>query len=131
MTNNTSSVPLSLRNWFVVHFAVDMLVGVPLLLAPEWLLPKLGWLFVDPVTSRLVGAALMGIGVESLLGRNGGAEAFKAMLNLKIIWAGSAIFGLALGLYMGGPPATGLFLMVFIAFLGVWVYYRRRLAASN
>ncbi len=131
MTNTTSTVPLSLRRWFVIHFAIDMLVGVPLLLAPEWLLPRLGWLFVDPVTSRLVGAAFMGIGIESLLGRNGGAEAFKAMLNLKIIWAGSAIFGLAMGLYMDGPPATLLFLVVFGGFLGVWVYYRRRLAAGE
>ncbi len=130
MTNNTSPIPNSLRRWFVLHFAVDMLLGVPLLLAPEWLLPKLGWLFIDPVATRLVGAALMGIGVESLLGRNAGAETLRAMLNLKIIWAGSAIFGLAMGWYKGGPPATGLFLVVFIAFFGLWVYYRRKLAGA-
>lgn len=122
-----STVPLSLRRWFVVHFAIDVVIAVPLLLAPEWLLPRLGWLFVDPITSRLVGAALMGIGVESLLGRNAGAETFRAMLNLKIIWSASATFGLGLGLLKGGPPVAGLFLVVFVAFLGVWVHYRLRL----
>ena len=126
MPHSTTTVPLALRNWFVVHFALDVVFAVPLLLAPEWLLPRLGWLFVDPVTSRLVGAALMGIGVQSLLGRNAGAEVFRAMLNLKIIWSASATFGLGLALLSGGPPVAGLFLMVFMSFLGLWVYYRLR-----
>ncbi len=121
-----NTVPLSLRRWFVVHFAIDVLIAVPLLLAPEWLLPRLGWLFVDPVTSRLVGAALMGIGVQSLLGRNAGVETFRAMLNLKIIWSASATLGLGLGLLKGGPPMAWLFLMVFVAFMGLWAYYRLR-----
>ncbi|MCH8025080.1 MAG: hypothetical protein IIB43_10295 [Candidatus Marinimicrobia bacterium] len=126
MPHSTTTVPLALRNWFVVHFALDVVFAVPLLLAPEWLLPRLGWLFVDPVTSRLVGAALMGIGVQSLLGRNAGIETFRAMLNLKIIWSASATFGLGLALLKGGPPVAGLFLMVFMAFMGLWVYYRLR-----
>ena len=126
MPHSTTTVPLALRNWFVVHFALDVVFAVPLLLAPEWLLPRLGWLFVDPVTSRLVGAALMGIGVQSLLGRNAGIETFRAMLNLKIIWSASATFGLGLALLRGGPPVAGLFLMVFMSFLGLWVYYRLR-----
>ncbi len=127
ISNSTTAVPLSLRRWFVVHFALDVAIAVPLLLAPEWLLPRLGWLFVDPVTSRLVGAALMGIGLESLLGRNAGVEAFRAMLNLKIIWSASAILGLGLGLWKGGPPVAGLFMVVFAVFLGIWVYYRLQL----
>ena len=127
MPHSTTTVPLSLRNWFVVHFALDVVFALPLLLSPEWLLPRLGWLFVDPVTSRLVGAALMGIGVQSLLGRNAGAEVFRAMLNLKIIWSASATFGLGLALLKGGPPVAGLFLMVFMAFMGLWVYYRLRI----
>ncbi len=126
ISESTTTVPLSLRRWFVIHFAIDVLIAVPLLLAPEWLLPRLGWLFVDPVTSRLVGAALMGIGVQSLLGRNAGVETFRAMLNLKIIWSACAIFGLGLGLLKGGPPMVWLFLVVFVAFLGLWVYHRQR-----
>ncbi len=124
ISDSTTTIPLSLRRWFVVHFAIDLVIAVPLLLAPEWLLPRLGWLFVDPVTSRLVGAALMGIGLQSLLGRNAGVETFRAMLNLKIIWSASATLGLGLGLLKGGPPAAWLFLVVFMAFLGLWVNYR-------
>lgn len=121
-------LPPGLRIWFVVHFAVDMLVGVPLLLLPELVLPLLGWSPVDPISTRVVGAALMGIGIESLLGRNASAEVYRAMLNLKVIWSGSAILGIGLGLWNGGAPAGWAFLFVFFVFWCVWTYYRRRLA---
>ena len=77
MPHSTTTVPLSLRNWFVVHFALDVVFALPLLLAPEWLLPRLGWLFVDPVTSRLVAAAVVGFCVPSLVGRDRGAGAVR------------------------------------------------------
>ena len=72
--NASDKVPGSLRLWFVVHFAVDLVFALPLLLIPEWLMPLLGWSCVDPITSRLVGAALMGIGGASLLERKASAE---------------------------------------------------------
>ena len=120
-------VPDSLRYWFVVHFVLDVLFAVPLLLFPELVLPALGWSCVDPVLSRLVGAALMGIGVESFLGRNAGADAYRAMLNLKIIWASSASLGFILGIAAGGPTISWFFLGIFLAFLGLWIYYRLQL----
>jgi hypothetical protein len=127
VSNRNSQVPDSLRFWFVVHFVVDLIVGVPLLLVPELLLPLLGWRTIDPITSRLVGAALMGIGVESLLGRNASAEVYRAMLNLKIIWASSAVLGISLGLAAGGVVTGWLFLGIFAGFWGLWVHFRLRL----
>jgi hypothetical protein len=120
-------VPSSLRSWFVVHFVVDMLIGIPLLLFPEIVMPLLGWDIIDPIASRVVGAALMGIGIESYLGRNAGIEVFRAMLNLKVIWSSSAILGIGLGLWQGGPQAGWLFIGLFIIFWFVWVYYWRKL----
>ena len=71
MNNSTeNNVPRNLRRWFVIHFVADILFAIPLLLIPETILPFFGWTVVDPITSRLVGAALLGIGTESLLGRN-------------------------------------------------------------
>ena len=124
---NENSLPKSLRAWFVVHFAADMLFGIPLLFFPRPLLGLLGWATYDPLTARLVGAALMGIGLESLLGRNASRETFRAMLNLKIIWASSAIFAIVAALYEGAPPITWAFLAIFTVFWCVWVYYRIRL----
>ena len=131
MNSDIKHVPQSLRIWFVIHFAVDMLFAVPLLFFPELIMPMLGWIVVDPITSRLVGAALLGIGVESLLGRNASREVFQAMLNLKIIWAFGAVLGIGLGIGAGGPPAAWLFLVIFAIFLGVWVYYRYKLRVKT
>jgi len=119
-----TEVPKSLRGWFVVHFAVDMIFAIPLLLVPELVLPLLGWPVVDPITSRLVGAALLAIGVASLIERNAGRDVFEAMLNLKILWASGAILGIGIGIAVGAPPLAWIFLLVFVAFLGLWVYYR-------
>jgi len=125
-------VPRSLRTWFVIHFAADMLFGVPLLVAPEFVMRMFGWQVVDPFVARLVGAALMGIGGESLLGRNAGAETFREMLNLKLIWAGSAIAGMTVTMLRGDQPAAGwLFVGIFAVFFGVWGYYRGKLKAEG
>lgn len=127
MKSAEEQIPGSLRVWFVIHFAVDMIFAIPLLFFPEILLPLLGWKVVDPITSRLVGAALLGIGGESLLGRNASKEVFLAMLNLKILWAAGAVLGIALGIAAGGPPLAWALLAVFAIFLGVWIYHRYNL----
>ena len=120
--------PKSLRAWFIIHFFADMLFGIPLLFFPEILLPMLGWNAIDPISVRVVGAALMGIGIESWLGRDSSVEVYRAMLNLKVIWSSSAILGIGLGILNGGPAAGWLFLAIFVIFWFVWIYYWRRLA---
>lgn len=120
-------LPPGLRTWFVVHFAADMLFGIPLLFFPEWSMGLLGWTPIDPIASRVVGAALMGIGIESWLGRDASEAVYRAMLNLKVIWSGSAVIGIGLGLWNGGAKPGWLFLGVFLVFFMVWVYYRRKM----
>ena len=120
-------VPNRLRTWFVIHFVVDMLTGIPLLFFPEAVMPLLGWTAIDPIATRVVGAALMGIGIESYLGRSASIEVFRAMLNLKVIWSSSAILGIGLGIWKGGPPAGWLFMGIFVIFWVVWIYYWRKL----
>ncbi len=122
-----ATVPAGLAAWFVVHFVVDLLFAVPLLVAPHLFLEALGWTAVDPVAARLVGAALVGIGVQSWLGRREGPAAFRAMLNLKIIWSLTACLGLAVSLAQGAPPATWLLLAIFAPFSALWMHYRHRL----
>jgi hypothetical protein len=118
------AVPDSLRVWFVIHFTADMLFALPLFFMPDFFLGMLGWTEVDPVTTRLVAAALFGIGIQSLLGRNETAETFRAMLNLKIIWSMTAVAGLVWSAVESGPPLTWAFVGVFAAFSFVWWRYR-------
>lgn len=117
-------VPPSLRRWFLVHFVADLLFAVPMIVAPTATLRAFGWTVVDPVTTRLVGAALVGIGVQSLLGRQEGVEVYRAMLSLKCLWSGAAVVGLALSIAQGAPTMTWGFLAIFVTFAIVWNYYR-------
>jgi hypothetical protein len=111
----------------VVHFAVDWLVGLPLFLAPTPLLQLFGWHPIDPIATRLFAAALLGIGTQSLIGRNGSLAEFRAMLNLKLVWAAAASVSLGVGVVSGGPPLTWLGLAVFVGFFALWLYWRLRL----
>ena len=121
------TVPVPLRRWFVAHFAIDWLVGVPLFVAPEPVLRLFGWHPIDPLATRLFAAALLGIGGQSWLGRGGGFHEFRGMLNLKIIWAASACLAFLIGVLTGGPVLAWLGLGVFLAFLALWLYWRLQL----
>jgi hypothetical protein len=117
-------VPRSLRVWFVIHFVADVIFAVPLFVAPHATLALFGWRTVDPAASRLVAAALFGIGIQSLLARNEGPQAFRALLGLKVIWSGTATLGLAWTQFQGGPLGGWIFVGIFACFHLVWTHYR-------
>lgn len=117
-------VPRSLRFWFIVHFVADMLSALPLFIAPREVLGWLGWNAVDPIATRLVAAALFGIGIESYLARDAGPEVFRGMLNLKIVWSATAAIGVLWSQIEGGPPAGWVVFTIFAAFNVLWVRYR-------
>ena len=123
----TILVPASLRTWFRVHCAVDLLAGLPLLLVPQRILGLLGWTVIDPVASRLCGAALLGIGGASVLVERHGLAGYRTLLGLKVIWSVAAIFALLAGIADGAPPAAWALLSIFIAFSGIWMSYVIRL----
>lgn len=134
MSNSEHDVPAALRRWFVVHFLVDVLFAVPLMLAPEITLRLFGWQTVDVITARVVAAALFGIGIESFLGLNAGRQVFIGMLNLKIIWSLAVVFGVGFSLLkgsQGSPPLAWLLVAVFVAFNLLWLYWRRQLTSST
>jgi hypothetical protein len=119
-------VPQSLRIWFAVHFAADILFAVPMFVIPVQFFTILGWETIDPITTRMVAAALFGIGIESLLSRNASIDSFKTMLSLKIIWSSAALLGLTIALISGlfGNLIVGISLLViFLLFNILWTYW--------
>lgn len=128
--DNADIVPPMLRTWFVIHFWADILFALPLFIAPQAVLTLLGWTVVDPVTARLVAAALFGIGIESLIGRNASAGSFITMLNLKVIWSATATIGILWSMLEGahdGALFAWLTFGIFAVFHVIWVYWRVRL----
>lgn len=129
-----AGVPAGLRIWFVIHFAADMIVALPLFFAPREILTTFGWVSVDPMATRLAAAALFGIGLESLFGRNAGRESFKGMLQLKLVWSAFAAIGLAWSTLEGAlqNPIIGWFLVaIFAAFHALWWYWLLRLKRNE
>jgi len=120
-------VPNSLRTWFIIHFIVDIIFALPLLIAPIWFLSLFGFSVTETITPRLVGAALIGIGGTSFLIRDKSLGEFQALLTLKIIWSITAVIGLFASIIQGSPKATWLFLALFALFSGVWIYYKKTL----
>lgn len=119
-------MPATLRLWFAVHAVVDVACALPLLFAPEEVLPRLGWTAIDSVSPRLVAAALLAIGVQSWRTRRADAGVYRDMLALKLVWSVSAIVGLALAIARGAPSAAFLFLSIFLVFCGVWSHHAIR-----
>lgn len=127
----SAEVPKSLRVWFMVHFIVDMIFAIPLMVNPVWFLGLFGFNLIDPLTARLVGAALIGIGGESFFMNKKGIESYHVLLTLKILWSVSAVVAIGLSIFQGGPKSEWLFLAIFFVFSIIWIYYKRRLISSE
>jgi hypothetical protein len=125
-----NEVPRALSFWFVVHFAIDMLVALPLFLFPEWILESAGWEEIDPLLTRVVAAAFFAIGIESLIAQKTTLQGFKNMLDLKIIWSLSAMAGIGWAMIsgiQGRPPLGWVALGTFALFHILWIYWRIRI----
>ena len=126
----SKNAPKALKIWFTIHFIADVIFALPLMIFPVKFLTLLGWQSIDPISARLVAAALFGIGIESFLGRNASVDSFKSMLNLKIIWSLTAVIGIGWSLLEGahnGPFFGWSILGIFIVFNGLWIFWRIRL----
>lgn len=126
-----AEVPIALRRWFVAHGVIDWFFAVPLFFFPEPFLGALGWAVVDPMATRGVAAALVGIGTQSLLSRRAGAAVYRHMLSLKILWSSTAVLGFAWSALAGGPRAGWAFAAIFAGFDGLWTYWRWRLRTAD
>lgn len=122
-----------LKFWFIIHFILDVVAALPLFFFPVRLLQILGWQVVDPFATRLVAAALFGIGIESWLGRNGDLATFGHMLNLKIIWSATAVLGLGFSMLQAAKlPSAGQWaaLAIFLIFHLIWVGFRLKVKSQ-
>ena len=127
--DSPKNVPRALTYWFIVHFIIDISIALPLFLFPERSLELIGWQEIDVLFARVVAAALFGIGIESLIGRNSHLEGFRNMLNLKIIWSFAASLGIGWSMVEGaqGRPLMGwVLLSTFVVFHFIWIYWRIR-----
>jgi hypothetical protein len=123
---NDMNIKKALKISFIIHFFLDIVFALPLMIMPVRFLSLLGWNAVDPIAARIASAALFGIGIESLLARNADLSSFRHMLRLKIIWSASALTGLIISAvkgYFSIPAITALLIGIFAVFNFVWTLF--------
>lgn len=128
MTNQQA--PKTLQNLFVFHFIADIAFAIPLFFFPTQFLNLLQFQSIDPVSARLVAAALFAIGIKSLLEKKASLEIYRSMLSLKIIWSLFASIGLLYSVLTNEftQPIIGWTLFgIFFIFHLTWLHWKKRL----
>jgi len=119
----------ALKTTFLVHAVVALVAGAPLLIVPGAMLTRLGWAPIDPLVSRVVGAALLALAWSSFRGWRATERAQVSILvEMEAVFTVLACVGLLRHLLVGGwPVAPWLALAVLaafaVAFAVAWIYW--------
>lgn len=113
-----------LKITLIIHIIFAVLFGVPLLGMPGRFLGWLGWAPVDPLLSRMFGAALLGLGwLDYRTLRLNSRPAAQPLIEAGILLCGLASVGLAWNMLGAGWPwYVWAVLGTFIAFTLLWVW---------
>lgn len=104
-----------LRIVFAVHMVVFAVLGVLLLALPGHFLGWLGWAPIDPLLSRVLGAAFLALAWGSFRGwRASEREQVALLIELEVVFSVLACVGLLRHLLFANYPA-----MVWILFAGL------------
>ncbi len=115
----------ALKTTFAVHSIVSLVIGALLLLIPRTLLRGLGWNPIDPIISRLLGAALLGLAWSSFRGWRATARAQVAvLLEMEAAFTVLGCVGLLRHLLIGRwPLIVWVVFVVLLAFAVAWIVF--------
>jgi hypothetical protein len=123
-------MPKGLRTLFLVHAVVAVVFGLPLLIVPGRLLTWVGWAPIDPIVSRLLGAAMLGLAWSSFRGWLATERARVALLvELEAVYTVLACVGLLRHLLVARYPLVPwLVFAMYLGFALAWMYFVVRVA---
>jgi hypothetical protein len=115
----------ALKTTFLVHAVVAALAGVLLLLIPGRFLQWVGWAPIDPILSRLLGAAFLALGWSSFRGWRATEWAQVAILvELEAVFTVLGCVGLLRHLLFASYPLiVWLNFAVLLAFAIAWIVF--------
>ena len=114
----------SLRRTFLVHLIVSVLVGPALLIVPGRFLDLFGWAPIDPIISRLLGAAVIALGWSSFRGwRAASWPKVVTLVELEAAFSVLACAGLLRHLLVASYPWYVWSILVVMALFAVaWIW---------
>ncbi len=115
----------SLRYTFLIHVVVSFIFGAALLLAPGRTLGLFGWAPVDPLISRLLGAALLALAWSSYRGWGASSyEQVSVLVEMEVIFTVFGSVGLLRHLIKAWYPWYVWFVFaVLVVFAIAWTYH--------
>lgn len=113
----------SLRTIFLAHAIVGLILGVPMLIAPGRLLTWLRWSPIDPVISRVLGAALLALAWSSFRGwRADNRAKVQVLVELEAVFTVLGCVGMLRHLLFGAYPIVPWLVFVVMALFALaWV----------
>ena len=109
-----------LKYLFLFHFIVGVVFGLTYLLIPDTWANMVQWPLKESFPYRLLGAALIGIGVSSWLAfKNQIWESVKIVVIMEIIWCGLGTVVMLWGMFTQGLPPIGWMNTLLMAFFAV------------
>ena len=108
---------------FLIHAIVAVLLGLPLFIVPGRLLQWLGWAPIDPIISRLLGAALLALAWSSFRGWQAAERAqVTTLVQMEVAFTVLGCVGLLRHLLFSRYPAIVWVVFVLTALFAVaWI----------
>jgi hypothetical protein len=115
----------ALKYTFLIHAIIALLIGAPLLLAPGRILGVFGWEPVDPLLSRLLGAALLAFAWGSWHGWRATDRAqVNTLLEMETVFTVLGSAGLLRHLLIAGYPWYVWTIFGILALFAVaWIFF--------
>jgi hypothetical protein len=115
----------ALKVTFLIHAIVALGFGVPLLLAPGRFLIMLGWIHIDSMLSRVLGAALLALAWSSWRGWQAKEKTqVSTLLELETIFTVLGVVGLLRELIIFPYPSIyWLLCAILTAFAVAWIIF--------
>ena len=119
-----------LKGLFAIHTVVAFILGAPLLLAPGRFLALFDWAPIDPLITRLLGAALIALAWSSFQGfRATDRSQVITIIVMEIIFTGLSTIGWLRHLTKGAwPLVVWLLFWLMVVFFLAWLiaYVQKR-----
>lgn len=121
----------SLKYTFLVHVVVAAIFGLPMLIIPGGFLEIFDWRPIDPLITRVTGAALLGFAWASYRGwRSAGFDQVRLIVEAEALFCVLAAVGLGRHLLVGSWPwYVWMIFIIYAIFAAAWIYHlaqRRR-----
>jgi len=115
----------SLRYTFLVHMIVAVIYGLPMLIVPGGFLQIFDWAPIDPLMTRVTGAALLGFAWSSYRGwRAAGWDQVWRIVEAEAVFTTLAAIGLGRHIIAASWPwYVWMIFITFIVFAAAWIFH--------